>query len=105
VGVCQTGGMTNDEPIRVVDDAEAARYEIFVGDTLAGFATYRDQSGVRTVVHTEIEPEFEHRGLGDRLAHEMLDDIRRRGLRLIPRCPFVARFVATHPDYADLVTT
>jgi predicted GNAT family acetyltransferase len=33
----------------------------------------------------------------------VLDDIRARGMKVRPRCPFVARFIREHPQYADLV--
>jgi len=94
-----------DEAVRVVDHADAARYEIFVDDTLAGFSTYRDRPGVRVVRHTEVLAEFEHRGLASALARFALDDIARRGLRVVPQCPFVARYITTHPEYGYLVTT
>jgi predicted GNAT family acetyltransferase len=93
------------EAVRVVDDVAGGRYEIFVGDTLAGFSTYRDRPGVRVVVHSEVFAEFEHRGLASDLARATLDDIARRGLRVVPQCPFVARYISTHHDYAHLVTT
>jgi uncharacterized protein len=98
-------GMADEVPVRVVDNAAGARYEIYLGDTLAGFSTYRDKPGKRIVLHTEISPEFEHHGLAGELARALLDDIRRRGLKVVPRCPYVARFISTHPDFADLVTT
>ena len=44
-------------------------------------------------------------GLGSRLVQRALDDLRARGLALVPLCPFVADFVGRHPEYADLVTT
>ena len=56
-----------------------------------------------TFIHTEIAPEFEGRGLGSRLAVAALDDVRRRGLRVVPRCPFIARFIAGHAEYQDLL--
>jgi hypothetical protein len=90
--------------VRVVDNAEARRYEIYVGDTLAGFTTYRDRPNARIALHSEVFPEFEHRGLASELARGTLDDIRARGMRVVPRCPFVAKYVREHPDYADLVT-
>jgi predicted GNAT family acetyltransferase len=34
-----------------------------------------------------------------------LDDIRARGLRVVPFCPFVAGYIRRHSEYADLVTT
>jgi uncharacterized protein len=32
-----------------------------------------------------------------------LDDVRTKGAKIVARCPFVARFVREHPDYADLL--
>ena len=34
-----------------------------------------------------------------------LDDARRRGLGVLPICPFVQAFIVRHPDYVDLVPT
>jgi predicted GNAT family acetyltransferase len=55
------------------------------------------------LVHTEVASALEGSGLGARLVAGALVDIRRRGLRLVPRCPFVAEYVRRHPEYADLV--
>jgi len=41
--------------------------------------------------------------VGSALVRAVLDDVRRRGLRVEPRCPFIAAFIARHPAYADLV--
>jgi uncharacterized protein len=32
-----------------------------------------------------------------------LDDIRTRGLHIVPVCPFVERFIQHHPEYDDLI--
>jgi uncharacterized protein len=32
-----------------------------------------------------------------------LDDMRARGLKVAPVCPFVAAYIRRHPEYADLV--
>jgi predicted GNAT family acetyltransferase len=53
--------------------------------------------------HTEVEPEYAGQGLGDELAREALDDVRRRGLILVPLCPFIAAYIRRHPEYLDLV--
>jgi predicted GNAT family acetyltransferase len=29
--------------------------------------------------------------------------VRRRGLRVVPQCPFIRSFVEENPEYADLV--
>jgi uncharacterized protein len=55
------------------------------------------------LVHTEVDPAFEGHGVGGRLAGYALDDVRRRGVAAVAQCPFVARYVRRHPEYADVV--
>ena len=55
------------------------------------------------LVHTEVAPAVEGRGVGSRLVSAALDDIRARGLRLVPICPFVRAYLGRHPEYADLL--
>jgi predicted GNAT family acetyltransferase len=89
---------------QVRDSPEEERYEIRVDERLAGFAQYRMKDERITIFHAEIDPDLRGRGLGDELAHDALEDVRRRGLVLVPRCPFIASYVRRHPDeYLDLV--
>ena len=88
----------------MTDNKQLRRYEVRVDSELAGFAQYRLEGDRITIFHAEIDPEYRGQGLGDELAHDALEDVRRRGLVLVPRCPFIASYVRRHPDpYLDLV--
>jgi uncharacterized protein len=88
----------------VRDNPDESRYELLVDGRLAGFASYRLHGERITMYHTEVEAEYGGRGLGDELARAALDDVRRRGLVLVPLCPFIASYVRHHPgEYLDLV--
>ncbi len=91
--------------ISVTDNPSELRYELHLDSELAGQIRYRRQPDAVVLVHTEVEPRFEGHGLGRRLVQGALDDLRARGLALVPLCPFVADFIGRHPEYADLVTT
>jgi predicted GNAT family acetyltransferase len=96
--------MTSDvAPVRVVDDPDGHRFEISVGGSRAGFAAYHLTGDRIVFTHTEVDPAFNGRGLGNRLAAGALDAARERGLAVEPRCPFIAAYIARHPEYADLV--
>src|SRR5579872_2871098 len=99
---CQDGDVPD---ITIADVPEASRYEIRVDGALGGYAMYRMEPGRIVFTHTEIDPAFEGHGLGSRLAAAALDDVRRRGLRMWPVCPFIAQYVRDHPEYEDLVVT
>jgi predicted GNAT family acetyltransferase len=87
----------------VRDNVEQRRFEVHVGDQLAGFAAYRVRDGVTVITHTEVDPEFRGQGVAAQLARQTLDLLRERGARLLPQCPYFAAYVAEHPEYADLV--
>jgi predicted GNAT family acetyltransferase len=87
----------------VVDNPAELRYELRVRGELAGLIRYRTEPGVVVLVHTEVFPSAEGRGLGSHLVGGALDDLRARGLRVVPLCPFAAAYVRRHPAYADLV--
>ena len=88
----------------VEDNPDLARYEVFDGGELAGFALYRRSEGKIVLTHTEVDDRFEGRGLGSALARGVLDAARGDGLAVLPHCPFMAGYIRGHPDdYLDLV--
>jgi predicted GNAT family acetyltransferase len=90
--------------VEVGDNAREGRYELREDGELVGFVTYRLGEGRITLVHTEIDPSHADRGLGSQLARGALDDAKRRGLTVVPRCSFIARFIREHAEqYLPLV--
>ncbi|MDQ3894949.1 MAG: N-acetyltransferase [Actinomycetota bacterium] len=94
--------MAEDAEPRVSDNPSDRRYELRLADRLVGVIAYRPQPGAVVLIHTVVDPAFEGRGFGSRLAAGALDDIRARGLSVVPLCPFVASYLRRHPEYADL---
>ena len=97
--------MAVTQELRVEDKPAKHRYEARAGDQLLGFIAYRAEPGRIMLIHTEVEPELEHRGVGSQLVAGTLADIRARGLAVVPICPFVRAFIRRHPEYAELVGT
>ncbi|GAB3592990.1 GNAT family N-acetyltransferase [Angustibacter peucedani] len=87
----------------VHDDPDRHRYVATVGGAEAGFAAYRSDGATVTFTHTEVDDAYEGQGVGSTLVRAALDDVRERGLRVRPLCPFVAAWLQRHPDYQDLV--
>ncbi len=88
------------EEIMIKDEPAASRYEIKVGEELAGFADYRLEDDRITFPHTEIDPAWGGRGLGTKLVAFAVTDARERKLEIIPICPFVRDWIAENPDPA-----
>lgn len=89
--------------VTVTDNPAELRYEAREADRLLGEIRYRTEPGLVVLVHTEVASSAEGKGIGSKLVAGALDDIRSRGLRVVPVCPFVAAYVRRHSEYADLV--
>jgi uncharacterized protein len=89
--------------ITVENRPELGQYEIYSDGVLAGFTAYESDGSDVAFMHTEIDPAFEGEGLARQLIQQALDDVRAKGETAEPFCPFVRRFIATHPEYVDLV--
>jgi predicted GNAT family acetyltransferase len=91
------------DEISISNEGERQRYEIAVAGELAGFVDYRAQGGSVALVHTEVLPQFEGRGLAGRLAEFALEDVRRQGAKVVPTCSYIAKYIRRHPRMQDLV--
>lgn len=87
---------------KLTDNAGANRYEMPVDGGLA-FVAYRRNGDVLTLDHAEVPSVLEGKGLGSRLVKATLDDVRERGLKVVPRCGFIRAYMRRHPEYDDLV--
>jgi predicted GNAT family acetyltransferase len=90
--------------VTVSDNPAELRYELRIDGELVGEILYRRRGSTIVLVHTEVDPALEGQGLAATLVRDALDDIRARGERVVPHCPFVASYIRRHPEYRDLVT-
>ena len=92
--------MTEAPAVR--DNPALSRFEL---DTEAGTAValYRAVPGVLAIYHTEVPRALRERGIGAKLVAGALEIARAKGLKVQPRCGFVHHFMATHPEFADVL--
>jgi predicted GNAT family acetyltransferase len=88
----------------VSHDPARGRFELRT-DAGTAVLAYERRGDVLELMHTEVPEASEGKGYGATLAEAALDFARRDGASVIPSCPFVARFIERHPDYADLVAS
>jgi len=82
--------------IEVQDDPARHRFELLVDGAPAGLADYRVRDGgIVVVTHSEVDRRFRGQGLGNELARRTLDQLRERGVKVVPACPFFAAYVAS----------
>jgi len=79
-----------------------SRFELDV-DGHTAFAYYDFSPGVITFTHTDVPQALAGRGVGSQLAKGALDIARARKLKVVAQCPFMAGYIAKHPEFQDLV--
>jgi predicted GNAT family acetyltransferase len=90
-------------PDPVVERVDAKqRYEILLGSERVGLTAYRDRGEQRVFYHTKVEDAFAGRGLASVLVQQALTDVRRAGKRIVPVCPYVAKFLKKHDEFSDI---
>jgi Predicted acetyltransferase len=89
--------------IEVADAPERHRYEATLDGALAGFLDYVVKHSRIALIHTEVPKAFEGHGVAAALTRFALDDARKRELKVIVICPYVRRYLETHPEYMDIV--
>lgn len=88
----------------VTQNSAEHRFEMPIDDQALAFCTYRrDEGGAYHLLHAEVPPAYEGRGIGGALARGLFDLARAQGLKLVPRCSFMVAWAKRHPDYADVL--
>lgn len=91
------------DQLTIVDNPIEHRYEALLDGRVVGVSVYRLVADRIVFLHTEVSDEVEGLGVGSRLARGALDDVRRRGLKVVAKCPFIAAWLKRHRDYSDLI--
>ncbi|WP_396924740.1 GNAT family N-acetyltransferase [Mycolicibacterium sp.] len=83
--------------------AEKDQFTIAVDGKQVGLADFVDHDGQRIFHHTEVDSAFEGRGLASIMIGEALAATRDTGLRIVPKCAMVAKYLEKHHDFDDAV--
>ena len=89
--------------LEVLDVPEERAYVAFVDGERAGKAQYVTREERRVFTHTEVDDAYAGAGVGAALVRYALDDMRARGVAVVPLCPFFRAYIKRHPGYEDLV--
>lgn len=92
-----------ETPFQLVDNTEQHQYEFRIGDPPPRIEYIISKSGLIYLTHTEVPPGMEGQGVASELVLAALRDIDRRGMKLVPMCPYVAAYIRRHPEWKRLV--
>jgi predicted GNAT family acetyltransferase len=78
------------------------RFKLSSGGQTA-YLTFRRRPNTIVFVHVEVPGDLAGRGIGSQLSQAGLEFARDQGLQVVPLCPFVAKYIARHPEFLKLV--
>jgi predicted GNAT family acetyltransferase len=87
---------------KLTDNNVRHRYEMVVDDWMA-YVTYAQAENTITVLHTLVPTALEGKGVGSKLARAVLEDIRKKDLKVVAECAFIGGFIRRHPEFQDLL--
>jgi predicted GNAT family acetyltransferase len=83
------------------------RFEFDLGGGQRAFITYQryEETGIIDLLHTEVPEAFGGQGIASKLIHDVLEDCKAHGLKVVPSCPMVATYIKRHPIYQPMTVT
>ncbi len=88
--------------MHVIDNKEKSRFETEI-DGYDAFVEYSVMPNIISLDHTEVDKELSGRGIASELVEKVLLEIELRGLKVIPKCDFVASYIKKHPEWESIV--
>ena len=82
---------------------DEGRFETVV-EGHVGTLDYTRDGDVVSMDSVRVPDAIGGRGIAGELTRHALDHAREQGWRVVPRCPYVRKWIERHPGYADLVT-
>lgn len=83
-------------------NAAAQRFETHIDGWLCR-CDYRLVDGVLHLVHTEVAPALEGRGIAGALVRAALTWAQEQGYKVLPRCSYVRAYMKRHPETHSLL--
>ena len=90
--------------ITIRNNPARLRFEVLDGDSAVGQAAYVDDGAThRIFYHTVIDDGYGGQGLAGRLAAHALDETVAAGLKIVPVCPYIKKYLGKHARYEAMI--
>ncbi len=86
----------------LVNNEAEHQYEFHIGEWVPKIEYFKSGNKIY-LTHTEVPGELEGQGIASDLVKKVLADIQQKGLKVVPLCPFIDKYIKRHPEWAFLV--
>ena len=77
--------------------------DVFEIDGHRAYIEYEERPGALALNNTIVPEELRGGGIAAALTQAVLEEIRTRGLRIVPECSYVVRYIERHPEWQEIV--
>lgn len=88
---------------KLFDNTAERQYEFHINGEIPKIEYLKTDNNEIYLTHTEVPVLLEGQGIGSALVEECLKDIDKKGLRLVPLCPFVAGYIQKNPHWRKII--
>ncbi|GAB3750687.1 GNAT family N-acetyltransferase [Spirosoma pomorum] len=93
-----------DEKNATVRNNEAKnRFELEIDGKLSISEYQRVDDQTLALVHTEVDPELEGKGIGSQLTKGVFEYVEQHNMKIVSLCPFVSTYLKRHPEWNRIV--
>lgn len=88
--------------MHVIDNKEENRFEAKIDGHIA-IIEYSVKPGLLSLNHTEVPKELSGQGIAGELTEKVLLQIEQRGLKVIPKCSYIEKYISKHPEWKSIL--
>ena len=89
------------EKLDVIHNEAEDRFETWIDNQLSKLDYMQDGNTI-VMTHVGVHPEHRGQGVAGKLTEVALEYARKKSLRVIPMCPYIATYIRRNPKYEDL---
>lgn len=93
----------NKEIINIVFEENNHRSAAYINDALVGTCTYELSSDKWAITHTVVDPSFGGRGIAKQLVESLINEARKRKIKIIPICSYAYKMMMGKKEYEDVL--
>lgn len=97
--------MSENIQIRKSDDTDSGRYFVVINGDEAEMTYTKLGPALISIDHTFVPDSMRGKGVAQALALNAVEDARKTGWKIVPRCSFMQAQVKRHSDWSDVIET
>ncbi|KAB0571715.1 N-acetyltransferase [Brucella pituitosa] len=97
--------MSENIQIRKSDNTDSGRYFVVINGDEAEMTYTKLGPALISIDHTFVPDSMRGKGVAQALALNAVEDARKTGWKIVPRCSFMQAQVKRHSDWSDVIET